>query len=229
MSDKEVEQRFINIDTIKFRKTLKKVGAKLINPKRIMPLMVFNHPRNKKDSYIRIRDEGKQITLTSKTNLKDKYVTEYEVEIDNFEQGIKILNSLGCKIRYYIEKIRETWVLPGCKEIVIDSYPGLAEYIEIDCHSEKSLNKAIRMLGLDGEENDVDHGKDKFGVQYMYWEQYGIPIKRNISGDLTFKNGKKVLGPHVKKNKKIFNTIIKQQKELYTKEQLQLIKQINSI
>jgi hypothetical protein len=33
MSDKEVEQRFINIDTIKFRKTLKKVGAKLINPK----------------------------------------------------------------------------------------------------------------------------------------------------------------------------------------------------
>ena len=97
MSDKEVEQRFINIDTIKFRKKLKEVDAKLISKKMITPLIVFTHPQNKKDSYIRIRDEGKQITMTSKTNLKDKYSTEYEVNIDSFEQGVKILKSLGCK------------------------------------------------------------------------------------------------------------------------------------
>tara|TARA_B100000902_G_C27255045_1_gene887370 strand:- start:774 stop:1049 length:276 start_codon:yes stop_codon:yes gene_type:complete len=88
---KEIEERFINIDTIKFRNKLKSVGAKLINPKRIMPLITFYHPFKKKDSYIRIRDEGKQITLTSKKNLKKKYVTEFEVEIDNFNEGIKIL------------------------------------------------------------------------------------------------------------------------------------------
>jgi predicted adenylyl cyclase CyaB len=212
MSDKEVEQRFIDIDTDKFRKTLKKVGAKLINPKRIMPLMVFFHPRNKKDSYIRIRDEGKQITLTSKTNLKDKYVTEFEVEIDSFEQGIKILNSLGCKTKYYIEKIRETWVLPGCKEIVIDSYPGLKEYIEVDCHNEKSLNAAIKKLGLKIPSDDTD-----LGITKMYYDQYGIPMNRKADGDLTFKNGKKLFSKYIIKNKSIFNKIIKEQQKYYKK------------
>ena len=42
MSNLEVEQRFINIDTVKFRKILKNVGAKLINPKRSMPKEAFN-------------------------------------------------------------------------------------------------------------------------------------------------------------------------------------------
>ena len=209
MTDKEVEQRFINIDTIKFRKTLKKVGAKLINPKRIMPLMVFNHPRNKKDSYIRIRDEGKQITLTSKTNLKDKYVTEYEVEIDNFEQGIKILNSFGCKKKYYIEKMRETWALPGCKEIVIDSYPGLKEYIEVDCHNEKSLNTAIKKLGLIKPSDDTD-----LSISKMYYDQYGIPINTKWGIDTSFKNGKK-FHKFIKKNKLVFNKILKEQKTYY--------------
>jgi adenylate cyclase, class 2 len=210
MSNLEVEQRFINIDTIKFRKKLKNIGAKLVNPKRIMPLIVFKHPRNKKDSYIRIRDEGKQITLTSKTNLKNKYVTEYEVEINNFEEGIKILNSLGCKKKYFIEKIRETWILPGCKEIVIDSYPGLKEYIEVDCHNEKSLNAAIKKLGLVRPSKDID-----LSVTKMYYEQYGIPMKRNTSGDLTFKNGKKFFNKLIKKNKSVFNKILKEQQNYY--------------
>jgi len=210
MTDKEIEQRFINIDTVKFRQKLKQVGAELINPNRIMPLMVFNHPKNKKDSYIRIRDEGKQITLTSKTNLKDKYVTEYEVEIDNFEQGVKILNSLGCKKRYYVEKTRETWLLPGCKEIVIDAYPGLKEYIEVDCHNEKSLNEAIKKLDLEVLPDNTD-----LGVNKMYYDQYGIPMNIYFGENLTFKNGKKIFMKYIKKNKLIFNRILKDQNKLY--------------
>ena len=182
----------------------------MINPNRIMPLMVFNHPKNKKDSYIRIRDEGKQITLTSKTNLKDKYVTEYEVEIDNFEQGVKILNSLGCKKRYYVEKTRETWLLPGCKEIVIDSYPGLKEYIEVDCHNEKSLNEAIKKLDLEVLPDNTD-----LGVNKMYYDQYGIPMNIYFGENLTFKNGKKIFMKYIKKNKLIFNRILKDQNKLY--------------
>ena len=211
MTDKEIEQRFINIDTIKFRKTLKKVGAKLINPKRIMPLMVFNHPRNKKDSYIRIRDEGKQITLTSKTNLKDKYVTEYEVEIDNFEQANLILLSLGCKKRYHVEKIRETWQLPGCKEIVFDSYPGSNTYMEIDCHSEKSLMSVAKKL-----EVYPDFVAPNFNLGDHYLDEYGIKKNRKM-GDLTFKDAKKQIGKYITKNKDKFNKILKKQQTLLKK------------
>lgn len=212
MSNKEIEQRFINIDTKKFREKLKEVGAKLVNPKIIMPLIVFNHPKNKKDSYIRIRDEGKQITLTSKTNLKNKYVTEYEVEINSFEEGVKVLNSLGCTKRYLVEKTRETWILPGCKEIVIDSYPGLKEYVEVDCHDEKSLQNAINKLGLEVPSDDTD-----MSINKMYYDQYGIPLKRNTSGDLTFKNGYKIFNKLIKKNKSKFNSILKAQQKLYKK------------
>ena len=212
MSNKEIEQRFIDIDTKKFREKLKEVGAKLISKNIIMPLIVFNHPKNKKDSYIRIRDEGKQVTLTSKTNLKNKYVTEYEVEINSFEEGVKVLYSLGCKKRYLVEKTRETWILPGCKEIVIDSYPGLKEYVEVDCHDEKSLQNAINKLGLKVPSDDTD-----LSINKMYYDQYGIPINRKSNGDLTFKNGLKIFNKLIKKNKSKFVSILKAQQKLYKK------------
>jgi hypothetical protein len=50
--------------------------------------MVFTHPLKKKYSYIRIRYEGTHISLTSKINLKSEFVTEYEVKINNFAQGL---------------------------------------------------------------------------------------------------------------------------------------------
>jgi predicted adenylyl cyclase CyaB len=212
MSNKEIEQRFIDIDTKKFREKLKEVGAKLISKNIIMPLIVFSHPKNKKDSYIRIRDEGKQVTLTSKTNLKNKYVTEYEVEINSFEEGVKVLYSLGCKKRYLVEKTRETWILPGCKEIVIDSYPGLKEYVEVDCHDEKSLQNAINKLGLKVPSDDTD-----LSINKMYYDQYGIPINRKSNGDLTFENGLKIFNKLIKKNKSKFVSILKAQQKLYKK------------
>jgi len=116
MSNKEFELRFYGYSESKVKSKIKELGGILINKKRIMPLIVYNHPKGKKDSYIRVRDEGKQITLTSKTNLKKKFVTEYEVEVDSFEQANLILTSLGCKKKYHIEKIRETWQLQDVKK-----------------------------------------------------------------------------------------------------------------
>ena len=203
---REIEVRIFNIDTIKFRKKLKDVGAKLINKKRIMPLTVFHHPQKKKDSYIRIRDEGKQITMTTKSRLKDKYPIENEVEIDNMEQGILILKSLGCKKKYYIEKLRETWILPGCKEIVIDSYPGLPEYIEVDCHTEKGLNSALKKLDI-----KIDKNHKNVGVTQMYEHYYEITPNRKMSGHLSFKNGYQVFKKYIKKDKNEFLKILKDQ------------------
>tara|TARA_B100000902_G_C27255045_1_gene887369 strand:- start:423 stop:740 length:318 start_codon:yes stop_codon:yes gene_type:complete len=105
--------------------------------------------------------------------------------------------------------MRETWILPGCKEIVIDSYPGLKEYVEVDCHTEKDLKSAIKKLGLKVQEN-IDKS-----VLEMYNYQYGITKDRNNSNDLTFKNGEKVLGKYIKKNKSVFKKILKDQQKYY--------------
>lgn len=211
MSNKEYEVRIANIDTNEFRKKLKKIGAKIENPKKLMPSIVFFHPKKKKDSYIRIRDEGKKITMTSKCNLKDKFVTEYEVEIDNFKNGVDLLISLGCKIKYHNEKIRETWKIDGCKEIVFDSYPGLKEYIEIECNSEKILNSVMKKLDVKPDNSDIT-------VDGMYLNQYGIVKDREKSEKFTFKDSKKILGKFIKKNKSVFNKIIKEQLEFLNKK-----------
>ena len=68
--NKEYELRFYGYNENKVKSKIKELGGTRINKKRIMPLTVYNHPKGRKDSYIRVRDEGKQITLTSKINLK---------------------------------------------------------------------------------------------------------------------------------------------------------------
>ena len=211
MSNKEYEVRITNIDTTEFRKKLKKFGAKLDNPKRLMPFVVFTHPKNKKDSYVRIRDEGKKITMTSKSNLKDKFLTEYEVEIDDFQSGVDLLLSLGCKVKYYVEKIRETWKVPGCKEIVFDSYPGLKEYIEIECNSEKILNSTMKKLDVKPDGSDIT-------IDGMFLNQYGIKKNRKKSEKFTFKDAKKNLSKFITKNKSTFNKIIKEQLDFLNKK-----------
>ena len=211
MSNKEYEVRITNIDTTEFRKKLKKFGAKLDNPKRLMPSVVFTHPKNKKDSYVRIRDEGKKITMTSKSNLKDKFLTEYEVEIDDFQSGVDLLLSLGCKVKYYVEKIRETWKVSGCKEIVFDSYPGLKEYIEIECNSEKILNSTMKKLDVKPDNSDIT-------IDGMFLNQYGIKKDRKKTERFTFKDAKKNLSKFITKNKSTFNKIIKEQLDFLNKK-----------
>lgn len=208
----EYEMRFYIDDIDSFRRKLIKVNATKIQEKKIMPLTVYKHP-NGKEMYIRIRDEGRVKTLTiKKKGSNKKYEIEREIEINSLEEGDAILKLLGCKKRYHVEKLRETWNLEGCKEIVIDSYPGLKEYIEVDCHNLKSLDAAIKKLDLERPSDDTD-----LGVTKMYYDQYGIPMNRKADGDLTFKNGKKLFSKYIKKNKSLFNKIIKEQQTYYKK------------
>ena len=204
----EYEIRVYDINESKIKNILKENGAELVQKKTIMPLIVYHHPKNKKDSYIRIRDEGHEITMTAKTKLKSKYVVEREVIINSIEEGDAILKLLGCKVKYKIEKIREIYKLKNCKEVVFDSYAGLPTYMEIDCNDESSLKKIANMLGY----NIEDH--DKRGISDLYYELYGIPKKLNWGQNVTIVNAKKIFLKHITKNKKMFLEILEKQKKL---------------
>ena len=204
----EYEIRVYDINERKIKKILKENGAKLIQKKTIMPLVSYSHPKGKKDSYIRIRHEGREITMTAKTKLKSKYVVEREVIINSVEEGDAILKLLGCKVNYKIEKIREIYQLKGCKEIVFDSYAGLPTYIEIDCHNLSSLKNISKLLGYTID----DHDKRK--IPDLYYELYGIPKNAKWGDDVTIKKAKKIFTPLIKKNKKKFMDILKKQMKL---------------
>ena len=208
--NREIEIRLHNIDEKKIKKILKENGGKKLYKKTLFKIITFNHPLNNQDSLIRLRDEGHTKTMTIKTKLKDKFPIEYEIQIDNLEQGRIILEFIGCTIKNESEKIRETWFIEGCKEIVFDSYPGLPTFMEIDCHKESELKRIAKMLGF----KISDH--DNRGASKLYFEYYGITEERKKS-KLTFKNANKLFKPLIKKNKTIFSNFLKNQLKDLTK------------
>lgn len=204
----EYEIRIYNIDENKIKKILMDNNAILIQKKTIMPLIVYDHPTKEKDSYIRIRNEGHEITLTTKKELDSKYPVEREVVINSMEEGDAILKMLGCTVRYKIEKIREIYKLDGCKEIVFDSYAGIPTYMEIDCEDEENLIKISKLLGYSIDDHDSRKLAD------IYYELYEIPVGIKWGNETTFKKAKDIFYPLIKKNKKLFDEILFEQMKL---------------
>lgn len=207
MSNKEVEIRFININQNKLKKRLKEIGGKVYQKRYKMEVINYKHPT--KNYTVRLRDEGRNKTMTIKKDLDKKYPTEYEIVINDIKQGHNILDSLGCKIIFRNEKYREFWHIKGAKEVVFDELPGLPVFVEVDCHNEKELFSLCTKLGL-----NPKNAYNK-GGGYLYGDLYGIPPlgKHRKASDLTFNSASKVFSKYITKNKKQFNEILKKQKK----------------
>ena len=203
MGKLEYEYKFKNYDKKKIIELIKKNKGKLKYPKQLLRITVYYHPLNKKNYYIRVRQEGCGITLTVKKQQRP-FDEEYEIEVNNYDEANNILKLLGCKLKYYVEKFRETWELEGCKEIVFDEYPAAPEYMEVECKSKKLLNNTIKKLGFT--KKDIWNG----GLADLYKEEYNITQKRKKK-NLTFKNAKINLSKFVKLNNKLFNARLKEQ------------------
>ncbi len=203
----EFEYRYIDFSKIDIINKLKTNGG-VKKGTHLFKVMVFSHPNKKKIAYIRVRDEGFRITMTYKIH-KGEFPEEYEVQIDNFETGVKILENLGCKKKYYYEKIREIWNLDKFNsEIVFDTNPGRIDIMEIESNNLTNLNSCAELLGLS---NTL---RNNFADDELYLQHFGIDMTKK-KGDLTFKSMKKILKPLVTKNKEEFNLLTKKQIEKY--------------
>ena len=167
-------------------------------------VQVFFHPLEKPGTYIRVRDEGHRITMTYKYKEPDaKFEDEYEVNINDFDTAVQMLLGIGCKKKYYYEKIRDIWSVKNT-EIVFDSNPGIDERMEVESKSKSELNEMLKEFNLKPQEK-----------QDRYMDLFGIVIPKTL--DLTFNNVKKDLGPVVKKNKKEFIELVDNQVKEYKK------------
>tara|TARA_B100000768_G_C11276527_1_gene376245 strand:- start:1846 stop:2490 length:645 start_codon:yes stop_codon:yes gene_type:complete len=204
----EFEYRFYNINEIDIKKKIKDLGGFLVHDKMLMRVTVYYHPLNKLNYYIRIRNESSKnknfYTLTVK-KLKKPFPVEHEIIIDDPKEADKILKMLGCQEKYIIEKIRESWSLDGCKEIVFDSYLGLPTFIEIDCKTLDSLNQITKKLGFDKKKSE------KTGIKNLYYKLYGIPKNSNWGDNVEFKKSYKTFDKLIVKNKDKFKNIYNQQ------------------
>ena len=147
----EIEVKFLDVDFKALRKRLKAAGAECTCPMRLMRRVIIETPELKKsNAFIRVRDEGNKVTLTFKQfeSLAVDGAKEHEVTVNSFEEAIAIFNAAGLHYRSYQESKRETWRLHDV-EVVLDEWPWLSPYIEIEGASESQIRKVANMLGFD--------------------------------------------------------------------------------
>jgi predicted adenylyl cyclase CyaB len=126
-------------------------------------VQMFIHPLETPGTYIRVRDEGFRTTITYKfKDPKSKFDDEEEVNINDFESGVNILLGIGCKKKYYMEKIREIWQVKNT-EIIFDTDPGVDDKLEVESKTKTELNKMVKYFGLKLEEKQ-DRYMNLFGI-----------------------------------------------------------------
>lgn len=146
----EIEAKFVNIDIDDVRQKLTSAGAKLEKPMRNMKRVTIDTPElKKKDAFVRVRNEGDKTVMTYKQfdTLSVDGTKEIEVTVSDFDTTVTLLKEAGLPYGSLQESRRETWQL-GDVEVVIDEWPWLNPYIEIEGPSEESLKEVAQKLGF---------------------------------------------------------------------------------
>lgn len=163
----EIEVKFVDIDIDDMRTRLEAAGAVLEQPMRLMRRQVFYLVDRNKDAYVRVRDEGDKATMTYKQfdEIGLHGAKEVEVVISDFEDARSILQSSGLVPKSYQETKRETWGLSGA-EVVIDEWPWLRPFIEIEGGSEQIVRDAAAALGFDWSDAVFGAATEAYRQQY---------------------------------------------------------------
>ena len=89
------------------------------------------------------------------------------LKVDNFDNAISLLVTIGCVQKSYQETRRELWILDGV-EITIDEWPFLEPFVEIEGESEVEVGSVAEKIGF-------DWSQAKFcSVTNLYEEKYGV-------------------------------------------------------
>lgn len=147
----EFEAKFLDIDIEDIRARLKDAGATLEKPMRLMRrVTIDNDIMKQQQGFARVRDEGDRVTMTYKQfdSLSVDGAKEFEVTVSDFDETVALLAATGLIQGSYQETKRETWHLNGT-EVLIDVWPWLNPYIEIEATDSETVKHTAEALGLD--------------------------------------------------------------------------------
>jgi len=169
----EYEATFTNINKDEIRARLKKVGAVLIKPEFMQKRICFDLPSGHqiKGGWLRVRDEQDKITMSFKlvNGLSIEDQKEICLKIDNYNEGINFLETIGAERKAYQESYRELWTLDNV-EVMIDEWPYLEPYVEIEGETEEAVKRVSKKLGF-------DYSRALFcSVDTLYNKKYDTPI-----------------------------------------------------
>ena len=169
----EYEVKFYPVDKEAIRNKLKINGAKLEQPEVKTVISAYNKSLNPQidGDYLRVRHEGDKVRMSIKIHALEGGKIDDQKEIDvivsDFDTTLEILKRSGLHQTGYQEKFRETWSLDNT-EVVIDTWPGLDTYIEIEGKSEMDVHKVAELLEFDWEKKIIT------SVVEIYMEKYKL-------------------------------------------------------
>ena len=120
--------------------------------------------------WIRLRQTGDEVTITIKKVLDGagEYeldaVEEIEFNIPSKEEGLHFLEDLGYFVDRHQEKMRIAFAYKNC-EIVIDKWPMIKPYIEVEGPTEKEIKEVVEILGYSEEQMVVINTDDVYAAQ----------------------------------------------------------------
>ncbi|MCC2631960.1 MAG: adenylyl cyclase [Patescibacteria group bacterium] len=154
----EVEVKFLDINVEEIETKLKRIGATKQFDK-LYKRKVFDYPDlrlNDAGAWIRVRDEGEQVTLSFKQRkgtsshdgaTNDQSMEEIELVVSDFARMATFFERIGLKQKFYEENRRVRWTKDDL-EFDIDYWPELNPYLEIEAKSWEKIDEAIALLGL---------------------------------------------------------------------------------
>lgn len=168
----EIEAKFLNTNYDEIRDRLETIGAKQEYPMRLMRRFVVQSDAMKEGAaYVRVRDEGDKVTLTYKrkdSNTVDG-VQEAETEVKDFDVAAAILGALNFPWQSFQESKREKWHV-GEVEVVLDEWPWLPPFIEIEGPTEDSIRAVAEQLGLDWSDAVFGSVMQAYRAEYPWLE-----------------------------------------------------------
>ncbi len=166
----EIEAKFLNMNHGLIRARLQAAGAVMDQPMTLMRRTIFDHEDErlqKANSYIRVRDEGGKITVTFKKFEGGGIDAAKEISliVDDYDAACNIFNAAGLTARARQESKRETWKLDEV-EIMLDEWPWLKPYIEIEGPSQESIRVTAQKLGLSWDQASFGDVTNAYAAEY---------------------------------------------------------------
>ena len=155
---KEIELPIYGVNPEIARERLASVGAKLVGRHQFRRVNfqvrkpIEDASKGYYTKWIRVRTDGAKSTITLKEQ-KGKGIEgrlEYEVEVSDFEQAVKIVHRLMPEAEFdYFENYREEYSL-GEFTIELDKFPMLEYSMEIEGPSEETVNELYARINVGG-------------------------------------------------------------------------------
>ncbi len=152
---KEIEVKFLEIDSKKIRSMLENIGA-IKKFDGDMEAVFFDYPDfrlKNSGKLLRLRTKGDHCELTFKSNVsrdKVKILDEFEVTLNDFGTAKEIFSNMGFvevkewktfkhRVSYYYDNA----------SFEIDTIPGYPTFLEIEAKNAKEIERHAKKLGLD--------------------------------------------------------------------------------